>query len=282
MGTRSSTPRRGPNSNRAILLKSRLHRSRWRGSDLRISIVLALVVVTLCGLPAVWNSQWTWIDDQIVVGGQLWPPQSMLNQSYHTMGREYIGQGLYSKLLSYVFPLQPFWYYFTNYLLHVCVIGLATWVVWQATRSAAATVLCTLTAGFASTGPEVFLTLFKHELQMTLWLLVALLLVQDLMRSERFRCIGTLVALAAATFLSGVIGKENFVVLPIGLAGCLVCAALMTRGLKLPGRLFAAVLFTFIGATAVFVERYWSAHAALPMEAIQEACSYFIQRLLPR
>ena len=65
-----------------------LHRSRWRGSDLRISIVLALVVVTLCGLPAVWNSQWTWIDDQIVVGGQLWPPQSMVNQSYHTMGRE--------------------------------------------------------------------------------------------------------------------------------------------------------------------------------------------------
>ena len=189
---------------------------------------------------------------------------------------------MYLKLLSYVFPLQPFWYYFTNYLLHVCVIGLATWVVWQATRSAAATVLCTLTAGFASTGPEVFLTLFKHELQMTLWLLVALLLVQDLMRSERFRCIGTLVALAAATFLSGVLGKENFVVLPIGLAGGLVCAALMTRGLKLPGRLFAAVLFTFIGATAVFVERYWSAHAALPMEAIQEACSYFIQRLLPR
>jgi hypothetical protein len=232
-----------------------LQQSLWRGSDLRIPTVLALVVVTLCGLPAVWNSQWTWIDDQIVVGGQLWPPESTLNQSYHTMGREYIAHGLYLKLLSYVFPLQPFWYYLTNYLLHVCVIGLATWVVWQATRSGAATVLCTLTSGFASTGPEVFLTLFKHELQMTLWLLVALVLVQNLMRTERFRCTGTLVALAAATFLSGILGKENFVVLPIGLTGGLICAASMTRRIKLPGRLVAAVLFTFIGAAAVFVER---------------------------
>ena len=217
---------------------------------------MALTVVTLCGLPAVWNSQWMWIDDQIVVGGQLWPPESALNQSYHSMGREYIGHGLYLKLLSYVFPLQPFWYYSTNYLLHVCVIGLATWIVWQATRSAVAAVLCTLTAGFASTGPEVFLTLFKHELPMTLWLLVALLLVQDLMRTERRRCTGTLVALAGATFLSGILGKENFVVLPIGLAGGLICAALITRRPKLPGHLFAAVLFTFIGAVAVFVERY--------------------------
>jgi hypothetical protein len=233
-----------------------LQQSLWRGSDLRIPTVLALVVVTLCGLPAVWNSQWMWIDDQIVVGGQLWPPQSTLNQSYHTMGREYIAHGLYLKLLSYVFPLQPFWYYLTNYLLHVCVIGLATWIAWRATRSGVATVLCALTAGFASTGPEVFLTLFKHELQMTLWLLVALLLVQDLMRTEGFRRPGTLAGLAATTFLSGILGKENFVVLPIGLAGGLICAALMTRGLKLPGRLFAAVLFTFIGTAAVFVERY--------------------------
>ena len=52
------------------------------------------------------------------------------------------------------------------------------------------------------------------------------------------------------------LGKENFVILPTGLAGGLICAALTTRQLKLPGRLFAAVLFTFIGAAAVFVERY--------------------------
>jgi hypothetical protein len=233
-----------------------LQRSHWRGSDLRMLPALALVVVSLCGLPAVWNSQWMWIDDQVVVGGQLWPPESVLNQSYHTMGREYIAHGLYFKLLSFVFPLQPFWYYFTNYVLHVFVIGLATRIVWQATRSRAATVLCTLTAGFASTGPEVFLTLLKDELQMTLWLLVALLLVQVLMQTERFRYTGTLVALAAATFLSGMLGKENFVILPTGLAGGLACVALTTRRLKLPGRLFAAVLSTFIGAAAVFVERY--------------------------
>jgi hypothetical protein len=111
------------------------------------------------------------------------------------MGREYIAHGLYYRLLSYVFPRQPFWYYFTNYLLHVCVIGLSTRIVWQATRSWAAAVLCTLTGGFASTGPEVFLTLFKDELQTTLWLLVALLLVQGLMRPERSRYTGALVAL---------------------------------------------------------------------------------------
>jgi NAD/NADP transhydrogenase beta subunit len=91
---------------------------------------------------------------------------------------------------------------------------------------------------------------------MTLWLLVALVLVQNLMRTEWFRCTGTLVALAAATFLSGILGKENFVILPIGLTGGLICAASMTRRIKLPGRLVATVLFTFIGAAAVFVERY--------------------------
>jgi hypothetical protein len=233
-----------------------LQQSHWRSSDLRTLTALALVVVSLCGLPAVWNSQWMWIDDQIIVGGQLWPPESALNQSYHAMGRDYIAHGLYLKLLSFVFPLQPFWYYLTNYLLHLCVIGLATWIVWQTTRSEAATLLCTLTAGFASTGPEVFLTLFKDELQMTLWLLVAVLLVQGLMRTEQFRCTGTMVALAAATFLSGMLGKENFVILPIGLAGGLICTTLMARRLQLPGRLFAAVVSTFIGATAVFVERY--------------------------
>ena len=116
--------------------------------------------------------------------------------------------------------------------------------------------LCTLTAGFASTGPEVFLTLFKDELQTTLWLLVALLLVQGLLRTERFRYTGTLVALGAATFLSGMLGKENFVILPTGLAGSLICAALITRRPKLPGRLFVAVLVTFIGAAVVLVERY--------------------------
>jgi hypothetical protein len=173
------------------------------------------------------------------------------------MGREYIAHGLYYRLLSYVFPRQPFWYYFTNYLLHVCVIGLSTRIVWQATRSWAAAVLCTLTGGFASTGPEVFLTLFKDELQTTLWLLVALLLVQGLMRPERSRYTGALVALGAATFLSGMLGKENFVILPTGLAGSLICAALITRQLKLPGRFVAAVLITFIGTAAYWWNGTW-------------------------
>ena len=235
-----------------------MQQSHWGGSDPRRLTVLALLAVSLCGLPAVWNSQWMWIDDQIVVGEQLWPPESTFNQSYHEMGREYIAHGLYFKLLSLVLPLQPFWYYFVNYLLHVYVIGLAAWIVWQATRSGAATALCMLTAGFASTGPEVFLTLLKNELQMTLWLLVALLLVQRVMRTERPRYTWTLVALAAATFLSGMLGKENFVILPVGLAGGLVCVALTARRLKLARRLLTAVLSASIGAAAVFVERYLS------------------------
>jgi hypothetical protein len=218
--------------------------------------VLALLVVTLCGLPAVWNSHWMWIDDQMVVGSQLWPPDSIFNQSWHAQGREFIAHGLYFKLLSLVFPLQPFWYYLANYVTHVCVVGLAAWVVWRATRSGTATALCALTAGLASTGPEVFLTLLKQELQMTLWLLVALLVLQRLVRPDRFRPTGTLVALAVATFLSGTLGKENFVILPAGLAGGLVCAALTAPRLRLPGRLFAAVFATSIGTAAVFVERH--------------------------
>src|SRR6516225_7088712 len=108
-----------------------------------------------------------WLDDQMVVGAQLWPPGSAANQSWHLAGREFIAHGAYFKLLSMMFPLQPFWYYFANYLTHVAVVGFAALVVWRATRSTLATALAVLTAGLASTGPEVFLTLLKQELQMT-------------------------------------------------------------------------------------------------------------------
>jgi hypothetical protein len=40
--------------------------------------VLAWMLVWLVGLPAVWNSHWMWIDDQMVVGQQLWPPDSSI------------------------------------------------------------------------------------------------------------------------------------------------------------------------------------------------------------
>jgi hypothetical protein len=215
-----------------------------------------MLAVTLCGLPAAWNSHWMWIDDQIVVGSQLWPLDSDLNISSHMQGRESIAQGLYLKLLSLVLPLQPSWYYLTNYAGHICVIGLAALVVWQSTRAGIATALCILTAGLASTGPEVFLTLFKQELPMTLWVLIALLLVLHLMRPDPSRLRGTLVALATATFLSGTLGKENFVVLPLGLTAGLVCAVWMAPGSRLADRLLAALLFTLIGTVAVFVERY--------------------------
>ena len=215
-----------------------------------------MLVVALCGLPAVWSSHWIWIDDQIVVGSQLWPPDSILNESSHAQGRESIVHGVYFKLLSLVFPLQPLWYYLASYVIHICAIGLAAWVVWRATKSGVATTLCALTAGLASTGPEVFLTLLKQELQMTLWIIVALLLLQRLMQPDRFRLGGTLAALAATTFLSGTLGKENFVILPLGLSVGLVCAALTSRRLRLPGRLLAAAISTSMGAAGVFVERY--------------------------
>ena len=188
-----------------------MQRERRRGFqwDPRLPAALVLIVVALCGLPAVWNSHWMWIDDQMVVGSQLWPPDSILNQKWHAQGREFIAHGLYFKLLSLIFPLQPFWYYLTNYVTHIAVVGLAAWVVWRATKSGAATALCTLTAGLASTGPEVFLTLLKQELHMTLWLLVALLLVQRLLRPDCSWRAGTLITLAIATFLAGTLGKEE-------------------------------------------------------------------------
>jgi hypothetical protein len=53
----------------ALLLESCiLQQSHWCGSHLRTLTALALVVVSLSGLPAVWDSHWMWIDDQIVVG----------------------------------------------------------------------------------------------------------------------------------------------------------------------------------------------------------------------
>ena len=224
--------------------------------DPRLVPLFAMLAVTLCGLPAAWNSHWMWIDDQIVVGSKLWPPDSDFNISSHMQGRESIGQGLYFKLLSFVLPLQPSWYYLANYAVHVCAIGLAALLVWQTTRAGVATAFCILTAGLASTGPEVFLTLFKQELPMTLWVLVALLLVLHLMRPDPSRRRGTLVALATATFLSGTLGKENFVVLPLGVTAGLVCAAWIAPRSRLAGRLLAALLFTLIGTVAVFVERY--------------------------
>jgi hypothetical protein len=226
---------------------------RW---DPRLPAVLVFIVVASCGLPAVWNSHWMWIDDQMVVGAQLWPPDSILNQKWHTQGREFIAHGLYFKLLSLIFPLHPFWYYLTNYVTHIAVVGLAAWVVWRATKSGAATALCALTAGLASTGPEVFLTLLKQELHMTLWLLVALLLVQRLLRPDCSWRAGTLIALAIATFLSGTLGKENFVILTVGLVAALTCVALTGTRLRLAGRPFAALVATSIGTTAVFAERH--------------------------
>lgn len=224
--------------------------------DPRLPAALVFIVVALCGLPAVWNSHWMWIDDQMVVGSQLWPPDSILNQKWHAQGREFIAHGLYFKLLSLIFPLQPFWYYLTNYVTHIAVVGLAGWVVWRATKSGAATALCTLTAGLASTGPEVFLTLLKQELHMTLWLLVALLLVQRLLRPDCSWRAGTLITLAIATFLAGTLGKENFVILTVGLVAALTCVALTATRLRLTGRPLAAVVSTSIGTTAVFVERH--------------------------
>ena len=217
--------------------------------------VLAWLLVGLCGLPAVWNSHWMWIDDQIIVGAQLWPPDSIVNRALHAMGREYVAHGLYFKLLSLILPLRPFWYYLVNYLMHLGVIGLAGWVVWRATRSRLATTLAVLTAGFASTGPEVFLTLLKLELPMMLWLLISLLLLQRLLRADRGRPVGLLVVLVVTTFLSGTLGKETFVILPAGLIAALVASVLAGSRPPQVGRLFAAACATCLGVAAVFVER---------------------------
>ena len=56
-----------------------------------------------------------WIDDQIVVGSQLWPPDSILNRSSHAQGRRVDRSRRVLKLLSLVFPLQPLWYYLASY-----------------------------------------------------------------------------------------------------------------------------------------------------------------------
>jgi hypothetical protein len=224
--------------------------------DPRLAPLLAMLAVALCGLPAAWSSHWMWLDDPIVVGSKLWPPDSEFNLSLHAQGRESIAHGLYFKLLSLVLPLQPSWYYLTNYAAHVCVIGLAALVVWQSTRAGVATALCIFTAGFASTGPEVFLTLLKQELPMTLWMLVALLLVVRLTRLDPSRLRGTLVALSTVTFLSGTLGKENFLILPFGLAVGVMCTSWRARRLRLAGRFSAALLFASIGTVAVFTERY--------------------------
>jgi hypothetical protein len=197
-----------------------------------------------------------WLDDQMIVGSQLWPPDSIVNRSLHAKGREYIAHGLYFKLLSFILPLRPFWYYLVNYLMHLGVIGLAGWVVWRASRSRLPTTLAILTAGFASTGPEVFLTLMKLELPMMLWLLISVLLLQRLLRADRGRPVGLLAVLVVTSFLSGTLGKETFVILPAGLIAALVASVLARSPPAMAARLFAAVGATCLGVVAVFVERH--------------------------
>ncbi|MBW4091472.1 MAG: hypothetical protein HIU82_10230 [Proteobacteria bacterium] len=217
--------------------------------------VLAWLFAGLCGLPAVWNSHWMWIDDQMIVGSQLWPPDSVVNREYHAMGREYVAHGLYFKLLSFVLPLRPFWYYLVNYLMHLSVVALAGWVVWRATRSRLAITLAVLTVGFASTGPEVFLTLMKLELPMMLWLLISLVLLQQLLQGARGRLLGGLPALVVTTFLSGTLGKETFVILPVGLIAALIATAMTDLRSPMLRRLLAAVCATCLGVAAVYFER---------------------------
>ena len=199
-----------------------------------------------------------WLDDPMIVGAELWPPNSPVNQGYHAAGREYVAHGLYFKLLSLVFPLHPFWYYLVNYITQVCVVCLAALLVWRTTRSATITCLAALAVGFASTGPEVFLTLFKLELPMTLWVLVALLVLQRLLTAGPGRFGARMGAMALATFLAGTRGKENFVILLAGLAGTLVASAVLARPPRVVlGRLAGAVFAASIGAAAVFMERRW-------------------------
>jgi hypothetical protein len=198
----------------------------------------------------------------MIVDAELWPPNSPVNQGYHAMGREYVAHGLYFKLLSLILPLHPFWYYLANYLTHVCVVSLSALLVWRSTRSATVTCLLVLTVGFASTGPEVFLTLFKLELPMTLWMLLALLALQRLLTEGPGRFGARLGAIALATFLAGTLGKESFVILLAGLVGALAVSAIVARppraALGRPlGRLASGVLAASIGAAAAFLERRW-------------------------
>ncbi len=199
-----------------------------------------------------------WLDDPMIVGAQLWPPSSPLNLSYHAMGREYVAHGVYFKLLSLILPLHPLCYYLANYLTQICVVSLSALLVWRSTRSAVVTCLLVLTVGFASSGPEVFLTLFKLELPMTLWVLVALLGLQRVLTAGPGRFGARLGAIALATFLAGTLGKENFVILLAGLVGTLAVSAIVVRPPRVAlGRLAGGVLAASIGAAAVFLERRW-------------------------
>jgi hypothetical protein len=229
-------------------------------------LVIVCLVVLGVGLPAVVNSHWNLLDNEFVIDQLLWPPNSAGNYSQHGQGREFIATGLYLRLLWLILPLQPIWYYLTNFLLHFLVIAVVFTIVYRATKSGIVALIASLVAALASTGPEVFLTLLKQELPMMLAIILALLIVQRMLegrsRANQSDLYVRLPALTVLTFVAATWGKETFVILPIGLMAALTlcamsCAISQTTVLRSPqfNVLASATAFSVIGAALVFLER---------------------------
>jgi hypothetical protein len=174
-----------------------------------------ICIVLLIPIPLVIHAHWMLLDDQLIVDHRLWPLDSQWNDIFHRMGRDALAYGVYYRLLSLAAHLHAPLYYLANYSFYAGTVVLLSIVVWSTTRNAVLTALAGLAAALASSGPEVFMTLFKTEEQMMFFVALFLFLM------SRARPIPIL--LAATASLSIVFGKETAVPLFAGgLAGLLI------------------------------------------------------------
>jgi hypothetical protein len=198
-----------------------------------------------------------WLDDQAIVGAHLWPPSSVVNVMAHRMGREAVADGLYFKILAELFPLHPVFYYAVNFMFHLGTLAFLIVGVFKSTRNLIISTVAGLLAAFASTGPEVFLTLFKLEGRMMFFVSIFVVLLSGLQPDR-----GPSRRIAAGMFLSvvasGVWGKETFVLIYLGGATALVGLLVLKGDFSRPRlRAMITVVLTIVsGIAAVALYRY--------------------------
>ncbi len=198
-------------------------------------ITIGLVVVLITDFKNVLSMHWHWLDSHHVIGSQLWHPQSDLVRIGASMGRDWTGFELFYHLLTLIIPINNdtgmIWQYIVNYGFHFSSIAMSGIIVKTVTFNYTFTFGTMLAIALASSGPEVFLTLVKNEVQGTFWILCACqLFIMDIARvvTQRYRRILIRVVMVLCGFLAtGFLGKEPLVLFWVALIGTLIMLHLM-------------------------------------------------------
>ena len=221
----------------------------------------ALLLVTLAALPTlrfVFDAQWMWIDDQLVFDRQLWPLYSEGQLANRAQGRDFTWHGLYYEAVGLLFGRAPVSYYFATFVLQYLLLAAGILLVAASTGSTLACLIFAVTAMLSSTGPEVFLTLTKSELRLSLFFILMLLSLTQLLRTDGREAVG-FALLLVTTVLSGILGKETFLILPIALLLVTGLAFILRRAFTLEcrRRLLLGSIAACAGMAVVFAQRWY-------------------------